>query len=104
MDTEKSKHKTIKEQTVGDPGSASATDQNILEQGADAYVQAEQAVSDAYKQVKSYSHENPGKTILIALGVGVGVGTPVKLTFGNSFTTRNINKFPCSIPTLSASY
>lgn len=99
MDTEKSKHKTIKEQTVGDPGSASATDQNILEQGTEAYVHAEQAVSEAYDkttqkvsetyaQVKSYSHENPGKTILIALGVGVGVGLLLSANTRRSRTSR----------------
>lgn len=59
--------------------------QNILEQGAEAYEQAEQAAGDAYEKTtrkvsetydkaKSYSHENPGKTIFIALGIGVGVG------------------------------
>jgi ElaB/YqjD/DUF883 family membrane-anchored ribosome-binding protein len=59
--------------------------QNILEHGAEAYGQAEQAVGDAYgkttrkvsetyEKAKSYSNENPGKTIFIALGIGVGLG------------------------------
>jgi ElaB/YqjD/DUF883 family membrane-anchored ribosome-binding protein len=59
--------------------------QKILEQGAEAYEQVEQAVGDAYDKTtrkvsetydkaKSYSYENPGKTIFIALGIGVGVG------------------------------
>ena len=99
MDTDKSKHKTPKQQTAGKPGSASATDHNILEQGAEAYGQAEQAVSDAYdkttqkvsetyEQAKSYSHENPGKTILIALGIGVGVGLLLGASTRRSRTSR----------------
>ena len=59
--------------------------ENILEQGAEAYGQAERAVGDAYdktarkvsetyEKAKSYSHENQGKTIFIALGIGVGLG------------------------------
>ena len=59
--------------------------ENILEQGAEAYEQAERAVGDAYdktarkvsetyEKAKSYSHENQGKTIFIALGIGVGLG------------------------------
>ena len=71
-------------------------DQNILEKGAEAYGQTEQAVGDAYEKTvqkasetydktaqkvsetyekaKHYSHENPGKTIFIALGIGFGLG------------------------------
>lgn len=59
--------------------------QNILEQGAEAYEQAERKVGEAYdktshkvsetyEKAKSYSNENPGKTIFIALGIGVGLG------------------------------
>lgn len=59
--------------------------ENILEQGAEVYEQAERAVGDAYdktarkvsetyEKAKSYSHENQGKTIFIALGIGVGLG------------------------------
>ena len=84
MDDEK-KYETPKQPTAGEAGSAGATDQNILDRGAKVYGQAEQAVSDAYdktaqtvsqtyEQAKSYSTENPGKTILIALGIGVGLG------------------------------
>ena len=76
MDDEKNKYETPKEQTAGEAGSASATAQSILERGGEAYGHAEQAVSDAYaktaqavgetyEQAKSYSTENPGKTILI---------------------------------------
>lgn len=59
--------------------------ENIREQVSEAYEQAEQAVEDAYDKTsrkvsetydkaKSYSYENPGKTIFIALGIGVGLG------------------------------
>ncbi len=85
MDVEHNKYKTPKPQMVGEPGSAGDTTQGILEGGAEVYGQAEQAVSDVYdktaqavsetyEQAKSYSSENPGKTILIALGIGVGLG------------------------------
>ena len=85
MDVEKNKYETPKQQRVGEPGSVSATAQSILDRGAEVYGQAEQAVSDVYdktaqavsetyEKAKSYSNENPGKTILIALGIGVGLG------------------------------
>jgi ElaB/YqjD/DUF883 family membrane-anchored ribosome-binding protein len=85
MDVEKNKYETIKQQKVGESGSASATAQSILDRGAEVYGQAEQTVSDVYdktaqtvsktyEKAKSYSNENPGKTILIALGIGVGLG------------------------------
>ncbi|GAK56212.1 hypothetical protein U27_03174 [Candidatus Vecturithrix granuli] len=99
MDTNKSKPKTPKQQTAEEPASASATAQNIVEQGAEAYGQAEQAVSDVYDkttqkvnetyaQAKSYSHENPGKTILIALGIGVGLGLLLGASTHRSRTSR----------------
>ena len=85
MDVEHKKHETSKQQMAGEPGSADAAAPSILERGAEVYGQAEQAVSDVYdktaqtvsetyEQAKSYSSENPGKTILIALGIGVGLG------------------------------
>jgi ElaB/YqjD/DUF883 family membrane-anchored ribosome-binding protein len=85
MDVEHNKHETPEQQMVGEPGSASAAAQSILEHGAEVYGQAEQAVSDGYdktaqavsetyEQAKSYGTKNPGKTILIALGIGVGLG------------------------------
>jgi ElaB/YqjD/DUF883 family membrane-anchored ribosome-binding protein len=85
MSVENNKYETPKQQTVKEPGSASATAESILERGAEVYGQAEQAVSDAYdktaeavsktyEQTKSYSSDNPGKTILIALGIGIGLG------------------------------
>jgi ElaB/YqjD/DUF883 family membrane-anchored ribosome-binding protein len=85
MDTEKNKYETTSQQKAGEPGSASATAQKVLDRGAEVYGQAEKAVSDVYdktaqaasktyEQAKSYSSENPGKTILIAVGIGVGLG------------------------------
>ena len=85
MDVEKNKYETIKQQKVGESGSASATAQSILDRGAQVYGQAEQAVSDVYdktaqtvsktyEKAKSYSCKNPGKTILILLGIGCGLG------------------------------
>ena len=85
MNTEKKKDETPKHQTAEEPGSVSAAAQNILERSGEAYGQAEQAVSDAYdkttekasetyEKAKSFSNENPGKAILIALGIGVGLG------------------------------
>ncbi|MGZ9159252.1 MAG: hypothetical protein ACXW36_10355, partial [Nitrospira sp.] len=70
---------------AGEPGSASAAAQKVLDRGAEAYGQAEKAVSDVYdktaeavsktyEQAKSYGSENPGKTILIAFGIGLGLG------------------------------
>ena len=84
MNTEWKKDETPKQQTAEEPGSVAAA-QNILERGAEAYGQAEQVVSDVYdkttqkvnetyEKAKSYSGDNPGKTILIALGIGVGLG------------------------------
>lgn len=55
------------------------------EQGSEMYDKAEHALSDAYdktskmasdtyRHTRQYSSENPGTTILIALGIGVGLG------------------------------
>jgi ElaB/YqjD/DUF883 family membrane-anchored ribosome-binding protein len=85
MDAENKKYNTLKQETVGEPGSASAGVQSTLKRGTEAYGQAKEAVSDVYDKTaqavsetydkaKSYSSENPGKTILIALGIGVGLG------------------------------
>jgi ElaB/YqjD/DUF883 family membrane-anchored ribosome-binding protein len=99
MDTDKNQYETPKQQTPGETGSAGATAQKILEQGAEAYGQAEQAVSDVYEKTaqkvtetygkaKSYSNENPGKTILIALGVGIGLGLLLGASSHRSRTSR----------------
>jgi len=85
MDIEKNEYATIKQQREGEPGRDSATAQSISERGTEVHGQAKQAVSDVsdktaqavsetYEQAKSYSRKNPGKTLLIALGIGVGLG------------------------------
>jgi len=85
MDIVNNKYEDPKQQIVGEPGSDSATAQSIPESGAEVHGQAEQAVSDVYdktaqavsetyEQAKNYSRKNPGKAILIALGIGVGLG------------------------------
>lgn len=40
----------------------------------DAYEKTARAASQAYTQTKTYSMNNPGKAMLIALGIGMGVG------------------------------
>ena len=85
MDIEKSKYETPNQQRAGEPGSAGATAQRLLDRGAEVYGQAEQTVSDVYNktaqamsktydQAKNYSSENPGKAMLIASGIGLGLG------------------------------
>jgi ElaB/YqjD/DUF883 family membrane-anchored ribosome-binding protein len=85
MNVEHNKYEIPIRQMAGEPDSANAAAQSLLERGTEAYEQAEQAVSDVYdrtaqtvnetyEHAKSYSTENPGKTILIALGIGVGLG------------------------------
>jgi ElaB/YqjD/DUF883 family membrane-anchored ribosome-binding protein len=85
MDIEKNKYETPNQQMAGEPGSASATAQRILDRGSEVYGQAEKAVSDVYdktaqavsktyERAKSYSSENPGTTLLLASGIGAGLG------------------------------
>jgi hypothetical protein len=85
MDVKHKKHEAPKQQTTEETGIDSDTAQSTLDPGAEvlgqaeeavngAYDKATQAVSEAYEQVKSYSSNNPGKTMFIALGVGVGLG------------------------------
>lgn len=84
MDVKHKKHETPKQQTAEESNSDTA--QSTMEQGAEVHEQAEetavsdvydktvQAVSETYEQAKSYSSNNPGKTMFIALGIGVGLG------------------------------
>jgi len=85
MDHETNKFEPFKQHTTTDPGNVTATAENILDKGTEAYGKVEQAVGEAYDKTtqkvkesyemsKSYCTENPGKTILIALGIGVGIG------------------------------
>ena len=99
MDVEKDKYETPEQQTAGEPGSAGATAQTMMERGAEVYGQAEQAVSDVYdktaqtvsktyEKAKSYGTENPGKALLIALGIGVGLGLLLGARSRSSRTSR----------------
>jgi ElaB/YqjD/DUF883 family membrane-anchored ribosome-binding protein len=85
MNVEHKKNETHKQQVAGDHDGAGADAQSILEHGEEVYGRAEQAVTDVYdktaqavgqtyEQVKNYSSENPGKTILVTLGIGFGLG------------------------------
>lgn len=85
MDSKNKKNEIPKEQVAGESGSDGAAAQNTMERGAEALEQAEEAVGDlkdktaqvvskTYEQARSYCSKNPGKTMLIALGIGVGVG------------------------------
>jgi len=95
MDVENKKNETPKQQTAGKPGSDSSNAQIAMKRGAEVIGQAEHAVSNAYdktshavsdaydktahavsetyENAKSYGSENPGKIMLIALGIGVGL-------------------------------
>ena len=85
MDTEKKTYETPKKQEFGNPGSYSSADQTLMDRGAEAlgtaekvagevYDKTSQKVSETYEQAKIYGSDNPGKTVLIALGIGVGLG------------------------------
>lgn len=87
---------TFKQQAATGSDSITVTAQNILDKGAEAYGKAEQAAGEAYDKTtqkvketydkaKSYTDENPGKTVLIALGIGLGIG----LLLGANSTHRS---------------
>ena len=86
MDAEHNKHETPKQQMVGERGAA------VYEQAeqavSDVYDKTARVVSETYEQAKSYSRKNPGKTILIALGVGVGLGILLGASSRHSRTGR----------------
>jgi ElaB/YqjD/DUF883 family membrane-anchored ribosome-binding protein len=99
MDIEKNEYEAPKQQIVGVPDKEGGTAQSILERGAEAYGQAEKAVSDAYdktaravgetyEQAKIYSRKNSDKAILIALGIGVGLGFLLGASSRHSRTGR----------------
>lgn len=99
MDNEKNKHKTLEQETSGETGNLSAKAKSAVELGTEAFEHAEQAVSDAYdktsekvgetyNKAKNYSHDNPGMTTLIALGIGVGLGFLLGASFGLSRISR----------------
>ena len=99
MDVENNKHEALKQKMAGELGRDSAAAQSILERGAEVHGPKEpavgnvcnktdRAVSETYEQAKSYSRKNPGKTILIALGVGVGLGLLLGASSRHSRTGR----------------
>jgi len=99
MDVENNKHEAPKQKMAGELGRDSAAAQSILERGAEVHGPKEpaagdvcdktgRAVSETYEQAKSYSRKNPGKTILIALGVGVGLGILLGASSRHSRTGR----------------
>jgi ElaB/YqjD/DUF883 family membrane-anchored ribosome-binding protein len=88
-----------REQTAALSGNVTATAEDVMDKGTEAYAKAEQAageaydktahqVSETYERAKSYSGENPGKTILIALGVGVGIGLLLSASFPSALIYR----------------
>lgn len=97
MDNGTNTFDTFNQHMAADSASVTATAQNILDKGTEAYGKAEQVVGDAYdktaqkvketfEKAKNYSDENQGKTILVALGVGVGIG--LLLNAGSSYRSR----------------
>ena len=77
MNMEKKNYEAPQKSEKGS-GSDHTAEQAFFKRGEEAYGQAEEAVSDAYdktyEKARSYSSDNPGKSILIALGIGVGLG------------------------------
>lgn len=85
MDTKKDKGESYKQETAEESGGVGAAAQGIIERGTRIYGQVEQSVTDAYNKTsravkdtydrtRTYSSENPGKTILLSLGIGMGLG------------------------------
>jgi hypothetical protein len=85
MDVENNTYEAQKPPMAAEPDSGSANARSTLQRHAEVHDHAQPAVSDecettarvvreTYGRVKIYSRRNPGKTILIALGVGAGLG------------------------------
>lgn len=98
MNTEKKNYDDVEQKIEKEFGSDSS-DQSNFKRGAEAFEQAEQVVSDAYdktsekvvetyEKAKSFSSDNPGKTILIALGIGFGLGLLLGAGTGRSHNNR----------------
>jgi len=95
MDIQNNNDENSEKQNAGQSSSAGVTVQGTLERGAEAYGQAKEPVTDiytktadtvgkTYDKAKTYSTENPGTTILIALGVGAGLGFLLSAGFRHS--------------------
>jgi ElaB/YqjD/DUF883 family membrane-anchored ribosome-binding protein len=100
MDNDKNKYENPEQKSSGEPGNIGAKAKGAMERGAEVFEHVEQAVSDAYDKTsekvvetydkaKNYSHDNPGKTILIALGIGVGLGLLLGASSGRSGSGRS---------------
>jgi len=85
MNMENKNYYGAEQKSEKESGIVNTAEQTIFERGAEAYDKADQAVKDAYdktsekvsqtyEKARSYSSDNPGKTVLIALGIGVGLG------------------------------
>ncbi len=48
--------------------------ENIAPAAQQAYDKTANAVNETYMQTKQYGQENPGKSLLVALGIGIGIG------------------------------
>lgn len=79
---------------------AQAVREQVEERGAEVINQAKQKVTEVYDQTSKsvseqyekavdYGRENPGTTVLIALGIGVGIGVLLAGGFGDSRSRRS---------------
>jgi ElaB/YqjD/DUF883 family membrane-anchored ribosome-binding protein len=104
MNLEKEILKTPGQKTEKETGSGHNADQTIFKRGTEAFEHAEKAVSDAYEKtsekagetyehVKSYSSDNPGKTVLIALGIGLGLGLLLSAGMHHSHSHHGSSRF-----------
>jgi hypothetical protein len=66
-------------------GVVKVTEEENTEKSSSTKEDKIEKVCETYDKAKNYSHDNPGKTILIALGIGVGIGL---LLGGSTHRTR----------------
>ncbi len=80
-------------------GATGSPTSNIIEEGVEAYEEAEKTatemynktskkLNETYEKAKTYNQENPGTTILVALGIGVGIGLLLANTNHRPRTSR----------------
>lgn len=79
---------------------AQAVREQVEERGAEVINQAKQKVTEVYDQANKsvteqyekaidYGRQNPGTTVLIALGIGVGIGVLLAGSFSGSRSRRS---------------
>lgn len=56
---------------------------------SEVYDQTSKSVTHQYEKAVDYGRENPGTTVLIALGVGVGIGVMLAGGFSSSRSRRS---------------